>query len=89
MVKRSVVKRSTPRSIPYNDTTAHQDCLHTLNTTVFQLCETVPDLDVTPYVDNCAKDAVVTLLNIVKVKRNAHNFTFDFLLSVTLQNLTF
>ena len=43
----------------YDAVSARAGCRQELNTTVFQLCKTVPDLDTEPYIDSCAKDAVV------------------------------
>ena len=43
----------------YNENTARQACLRVLDRPVFRLCQNVPDLDVEPYIDSCAKDAVV------------------------------
>ena len=43
----------------YNETSARQGCLKALDTPVFSLCKVVPGLDVEPYIDSCAKDAMV------------------------------
>ena len=43
----------------YNETSARQACIHAMDRPVFSLCKAVPDLDVEPYIDSCAKDAMV------------------------------
>ncbi|XP_053373990.1 uncharacterized protein LOC123532953 [Mercenaria mercenaria] len=58
--KRSIIKHSVLKRSIYTTETAREDCMNTLNNTLFQMCSHLPTLDMEPFIDNCIADALVT-----------------------------
>ncbi|KAL4221758.1 hypothetical protein ACF0H5_020013 [Mactra antiquata] len=54
--KHSIRKRQSS----YTEETARADCLNLMNITVFQKCDSIPDLNIDNFIDFCVLDALIT-----------------------------
>ncbi|KAL4216825.1 hypothetical protein ACF0H5_024546 [Mactra antiquata] len=68
------------RQTTYTNETARAACLDMMNTTVFQMCKSLPDLDIDGYIDSCVLDAVIsgsmkwTIEHLESIKQNCIYF---------------